>query len=190
MVPPDLEFARLMEQVRSGCPEAARRVFERYATKISMVVRRRLPQQLRNLYDTLDFTQDVWASFFHIPADRYTFANPEELIAFLTRLADYKVVETVRRRLRTARNGCPLPLDDVGSTTDTAPVAHVDTPSQQVMAQECWQKLVHDLLPRHKEILERLALGHTHQEVADQLGTHTKEIQRLLRRLEEARKLP
>jgi RNA polymerase sigma factor (sigma-70 family) len=188
MVPPDEKFARLMEQVRAGCPEAAQQIFDRYAWKISMVVRRRLPQQLRNLYDTIDFTQDVWASFFHIPPDRYTFANPDELVAFLSRLADNKVVETVRQRRHASQP--PLRLDEVGSTTATVPAAHADTPSQRLMAQECWQRLVHDLQPREKKILELRKLGYTHQEIADQLNTYTKEIQRLMRKLEEARELP
>jgi RNA polymerase sigma factor (sigma-70 family) len=190
MVTPDPVFARLMEQVRAGCPGAAQQVFDRYGKKIAMVVRRRLPRQMRNLYDTQDFTQDVWASFFDTPVHHYTFASPEELVAFLSRLAGNKVVESLRQRLRTARYACPLPLRETAATTETEPQARVDTPSQRAMAQECWQRLVQNLHSRQKEILERLKLGHTHQEIADQLHIPTKEIQRLLRRLEEAHRLP
>src|SRR3954454_4204180 len=97
------EFAALMRRVRAGNPEAAREVFERYSGHVRRVVRRRLHQRLRAQYDSLDLLQAIWASFFHVPIERYTFAKPDDLIAFLSRLAYNKAVEVFRRHLRTGQ---------------------------------------------------------------------------------------
>ena len=58
------EFALLMQSVREGSQEAARTLFERYGPHIRRVVRRKLHQKLRPQFDSVDFVQDVWASFF------------------------------------------------------------------------------------------------------------------------------
>src|ERR1700722_19418366 len=92
------DFRVLMERVRTGSDEAAREVFDRYSGHISRVVRRQLHQRLRSQYDSLDFLQAVWASFFALPPDQYRFHRSEDLIGFLSRMAYNKVVDVARRR--------------------------------------------------------------------------------------------
>ena len=68
---PDDEFRRLMERVRAGCPDAAQRGMQ--------PLRRAHPQdrpsppapRMRRQYDSIDFLQDVWASFFVAALDKY-----------------------------------------------------------------------------------------------------------------------
>src|SRR3954451_7111593 len=97
------DFQQLMERVRAGSPEAAREVFELYSGHVRRVVRRQLHQRLRSQYDSLDLLQAVWASFFQVPVERYTFASPDDLIPFLSRLAYNKVVEVFRRHFQTGQ---------------------------------------------------------------------------------------
>ena len=87
----DADFGTLMAQVQEGCTEAAQKLHEVYGPHILRAVRRRLHQRLRSKYDSLDFVQDVWASFFGDVPQKYTFAQPEDLVAFLSGMAQKKV---------------------------------------------------------------------------------------------------
>ncbi len=186
------EFAALLERARGGSQEAAEEIYRRYGDAVRRVVRRRLEQRLRRRYDSTDFTQLVWASFFCTPAQDWSFATPEALIAFLSRLATNKVIDTVRQQCETARRGDAQEESlDTGRSPDQddalvhALPAATHTPSQYVMANERWQHLVRNLPPGHRRIVEMLREGHTTVEIADQLGMDRKVIQRLINRLRE-----
>src|SRR5947209_4307143 len=99
----DQEFQALIQRLREGDAEAARTVYERYGEDIIRVVRRRLSRKLRSKFDSLDFVQDVWASFFARRPPENIFASPEALFAFLARVAQHKVIEATRQRLQTQK---------------------------------------------------------------------------------------
>lgn len=172
----------LLEQARGGCPRAARELFDQYGPAVQRVVRRRLQPQLRRQYDSDDFVQSAWASFFTSPRE-WAFATPEELVAFLSGVAYNKVVEKARQRLGTLRydlnREVPLPSPD-----DQLP-APTPTPSQHAQADERWQGLVEGLPPGHRRMLELLRDGHTHEEIAAHLRVDPKTIYRLVKRLEK-----
>src|SRR5205823_10333892 len=95
------DFEALMGRVRAGCPRAAQEVFDRYSDAVRRVVRRVLRDRLRAKYDSTDFVQSVWASFFLTPPERYNFDTPQQLVNFLSKVAFHKVVDEGRRRLAT-----------------------------------------------------------------------------------------
>ena len=86
-----------MERVRAGCPDAAKEVCSRYGGHIRIIVRRRLHQRMRRCYDSIDFLQDVWASFFSGPLGQYDFNDPQLLVKYLSDLAVHKVTDEYRR---------------------------------------------------------------------------------------------
>jgi len=140
----------------------------------------------------MDFAQSVWASFFDGSADRYSFLTPEELIAFLSRVAYNKVVDAMRKRLGTGQRARPLEtsLDEPHGSDQKAPLADelpspAHTPSQHVMADERWHKLTSNLPPGQVRILELLQAGHTQAEIVRQLKCDPKMIRALLGRLSE-----
>jgi RNA polymerase sigma factor (sigma-70 family) len=189
------DFAVLMRRARAGCPEAAREVFELFNPHVQRVVRRHLARRLRRRYDSQDFLQAVWASFFLIPAERYTFAHPDDLVNFLARIAANKVIETGRRQLQTLKNdvGRELPIEQlpagdgpIGAAAVSAePPGREPTPSQVAIAEERWCLLLRNQPPPRRRVLELLRQGHSLGEAAEQTGVHPKVIQRLLRKLNE-----
>jgi RNA polymerase sigma factor (sigma-70 family) len=177
------EFERLMAGVRAGDPQAGRELFERYGKHIQMVVRRRLHQNLRSQFDSLDFAQEAWASFFDIPPDRYTFQTPEELVAFLTRLVQNKMADAYRRRFpggKGAARALPPSTVEVEDQPDVE-----GTPSQFAMAKETWERFLEDKPPQVRQAMEMLRAGYSRQEIAQSLGIHPKMIQRLLQKLDD-----
>src|SRR5262245_50351321 len=97
------ELRDLMERLRQGSSEAAQELFETYGPHVLRVVRRKLDKKLRAKFDSTDFEQAVWASFFIYPTHGYHFEQPEELIAFLANLAHNKLVDALRQRYRTEK---------------------------------------------------------------------------------------
>jgi RNA polymerase sigma factor (sigma-70 family) len=194
MTSPREDFTLLMHRVRAGCPEAARRVFDDYGGHVLRVVRRKLHDRLRAQFDSLDFTQDVWASFFAVPPDRFTFQTPDELVRFLSRMACHKVIEVHRQRFDGGKRrlDAEQPLDAVsadGERPIDPPVAD-PTPSQCAIANERWEQILAGQPDDFRRVLELLRLGHTRKEIAQRLGLHPKRIQRLLHQLTQRVGLP
>jgi RNA polymerase sigma factor (sigma-70 family) len=185
------EFGRLMERVRAGCPEAARRVFAEYGGHIRRVVRRKLHQRLRAQFDSLDFTQDVWASFFTAPPEQFTFDTPESLVRFLARLAHNKVADQCRKDLRAQKRNAEVCSLDGGDGNEPVDLPRrAATPSQYAIANEHWERLLVGQPERNRLMLEMLREGHTQKEIAERLGMDASVIRRQLRRLTRRLGLP
>jgi RNA polymerase sigma factor (sigma-70 family) len=184
------EFEQLMQRVGAGSQDAARELFERYGHHVRRVVRKMLQHRLRRRYDSADFTQSVWASFFQVPAENYSFPTPESLVAFLSQIACNKVLEVTRKRLGTSchnmerEQSLDTPHPEQGGNVGEALHARQASPSQYVIADERWQRMIRGLPPGHRRVLELLRDGHSHVEIAEKLGVDRKVIQRLLEHLE------
>jgi RNA polymerase sigma factor (sigma-70 family) len=181
-------FEELLTRMQAGDGAVIGTLFTQYSDSVRRVVRRLLHARLRRRYDSADFVQSVWASFVDLPQADYSFGTPEELVAFLSRIAYNKVVRTTRQRLGTEKHDMrrEQSLDSPGR--NEAPLATTlpgasHTPSQYVMADERWEKIIQGLPPGHVRVLELLRDGHSHVEIIDDLGVPRKVIQRLLHRL-------
>jgi RNA polymerase sigma factor (sigma-70 family) len=175
------EFSQLMQRVQAGCPEAAQEVYDRYSAHVRRVVRRQLHQRMRAQFDSADFLQLVWASFFRTATDRYEFKDPKALVSFLCHVAFNKVVAAFhhqRREKRSIEREQALQIDVADRRVRKEP-----SPSELAIANECWERMLAGQPERGQTILEMLRQGHTHDEIADRLQLHPKVVQRLLRRI-------
>ncbi len=183
----DDEFRLLMERVRAGCPDAAREMCDRYGGHIRRVVRRRLHRSMRPQYDSMDFLQDVWASFFTTPREKFAFDTPDALVGFLAELAYHKVADASRKNFRTKKSnlGSVRPLDHDDPDLDL-PVRG-PTPSQFAVANERWERMLEGQPAHHRLLLEMLRQGHGQKEIAERTGLHPKLIQRFLLKIAQKR---
>ncbi len=94
---PEVSFQALMDEVRQGSQDAAWTLLETYGPHVHRVVRRMLSAELRSKFDSVDFVQSVWLSFFANRSQVCDFAQPEQLVAYLAAMARNKVVTEVRR---------------------------------------------------------------------------------------------
>ncbi len=177
------EFDCFMSRLREGNPKAIEELCERYGGHIRRAVRRKLEQRLRRQYDSIDFMQEVWASFIAVPPEDYTFVTPGQLVTYLTRMAANKVVDAMRDRAKSVRRD--LARDVPGKAVAGKAIAPNPTPSQVAIADERWQQLLEGLTANQRQVVELLQQGHTHEEVAFLLNIHPKAIQRLIRKLAE-----
>src|SRR5262249_40948813 len=58
------ELTDFLRRIQAGDDGAARELLSRYEAEVRLVVRRQLPRLLRSRFDSLDFLQSVWGSFF------------------------------------------------------------------------------------------------------------------------------
>jgi RNA polymerase sigma-70 factor (ECF subfamily) len=182
------DFERLMKSASAGNLDARSELFERYGKAIQMVVRYRMDRRLRSQFDSLDFAQDAWASFFHLPFENYTFQTPEDLVAFLTRVVSHKLIDAYRKRCRhTKKSG--REFRRIQSNVDEQ-TARQPTPSHVAIVAEEWQRLLKDKPPKIQRALEMLRDGYSQREIAHRLGLNVKRIQRLIQRLNERVKSP
>ena len=186
------EFQALMERVRAGCPDAARKVHDLYSIHIRRVIRRQLHQRLRTQFDSIDFLQDIWLSFFQSPLEKYTFPDQDSLIGFLASLAQHKVADECRRRLEYQKYNlnAEQSLEGDGRKAAVDPPQRAPTPSQVAMAKERWEGMVDGQPDPYRLMLQMLRQGHTHLEIAEKTGLHPKMIQRLLQKMAKKQDLP
>lgn len=177
------DFDSLMRRVRQGSQGAAREVLEYYGPYIIQVIRHRLTRDLRSKYDSGDFLQAVWASFFAAVPQKLMFGRPEALAAYLAAMARNKVVEALRQRRGTQKYDVARELSLYGPSGSrwAEPAARQPTPSQLAVAREEWDRLQEGLPERYRRILELLRDGYTHEEIARALSLNEKTIRRVIR---------
>jgi RNA polymerase sigma-70 factor (ECF subfamily) len=181
------EFKNLMQRVRDGSEDAARELLDRYGEHILRVVRRKLSRELRSKFDSVDFVQAVWASFFVGAPKQRDFDRPQALIAFLVTLAQNKVIDAVRQRMQSQKYNInrERALDGSVSADAAGLAAREPTPSQVAVANDEWRRLLADLPARYQRMLELLRQGHTQKDIARELGVNEKTVRRVLDKLNE-----
>jgi RNA polymerase sigma-70 factor (ECF subfamily) len=179
---PASEFNQLMDGIRAGSQDAAWELLERIGPHVHRVVSRMLVRELRSKFDSMDFVQAVWASFFVNRRQIASFARPEQLIGFLVGMARNKVIDEHRRRVRTEKwdvrreNSVETEITSIEeSDVPTEPSA-----SQFAIARECWRKLIDGQPELHRQIVVRKYMGDTHEEIAATLGINRRTVTRVL----------
>jgi RNA polymerase sigma factor (sigma-70 family) len=170
-----------LARIQAGDEAAARELLTRYEAEVRLVVRRQLPRLLRSRFDSLDFLQSVWGSFFRrVRSGPAKFEDSRHLVAFLARAAKNKVIDEYRRaasRKQDMHREEPLWAD---GTRPKEVAADIDTPSELAQANEVFVRL-RELLPAERRtILELKAEGLSSQDIGERLGISERTVQRVL----------
>jgi RNA polymerase sigma-70 factor (ECF subfamily) len=180
------EFRASMQRLCEGSDDAAWNLVSSYGSIIQRVVRRSLHRELRSKFDSVDFVQAVWASFFR---NRELFANldnPGSLIGFLSAVARNKVLQEIRKRTKTAktdiRRECAL---DGGEAQDSRLRDREPSPSQWAIARERWNSIVVDQSDQHRRVIEMRIAGATYEEIGTALEMSERTARRVIDRLVE-----
>jgi RNA polymerase sigma factor (sigma-70 family) len=179
----------LLARIKDGDEGAARELLTRYESKVRLVVRRQLPRLLRSRFDSLDFLQSVWGSFFHrIRTGPVDLDDEQNLITFLAWAARNKVIDEYRRAATQKQDIKREERLELGGEGDER-LASGDTPSQLAEAHEIYDHL-RDLLPADRRIiLELKAAGYSSREIGDRLGMSERTVQRVLEDLKDRARL-
>jgi DNA-directed RNA polymerase specialized sigma24 family protein len=140
---------------------------------------------MRPSFDSLDFAQDVWASFFAEDAAPRVFKTPAEFVAFLAKLAHNKVVDASRRRLKApGHEEAPVRSIDDSLTFDKDQlVARQPTPSQVVSKEDEWTTFLQGQKLLYRRIYILFREGKTLLQIAEELNIHVRTVNRVVNRL-------
>lgn len=180
-LPEENEISDFLDRIQDGDQDAARNLLARYEAEVRLVVRRQLPRLLRSRFDSLDFLQSVWGSFFRRVREGTTeFEDSRHLVAFLARAAKNKVIDEYRRAASQKQN---MHREESLWTDADRPRELADrgeTPSQVAEAHEAFHRLS-SLVPEDRRIvLELKAQGLSSREIGERLGVSERTIQRVI----------
>jgi RNA polymerase sigma factor (sigma-70 family) len=184
MIATEDDFGQLIAQIREGSESAAWRLIELYGPHIRRVVRRNLDPRLRPKFDSVDFVQAVWASFFREPAQIRAFETPKQIIGYLAATARFKVMDETRRCLHSQKHNInrERPLDD--STVKSDPrIASGANPQDIAIAREVWNRLMAGQTTRHQQIVRLRFAGASYLEIAKTLDIAERTARSVIERL-------
>ena len=180
---PANSFQEAMSRLRDGDDQAAWDLIKEYEPHLRRVIRRKLDARMQSKFDSIDFAQMVWTSFFSDPAKLVQFQDREHLLQYLVRVAKNKFVDEYRRRMRTEKHGASRECSLQDSANRLRLPKSGSTPSQYAMARERWRILMTNQSQRDQEIVRLRIGGATFDEIAKELAIGEKTVRRVLDRL-------
>ncbi|HWB09355.1 MAG TPA: sigma-70 family RNA polymerase sigma factor [Pirellulales bacterium] len=173
-------FSELMEQVRLGSHQAAEELWRQYGPYVVHVVRRSLHHRLRARFDSQDFAQAAWASFFAELPRAAQLDTPAALVGFLSRIARNKVI-VEHRRLHGPERNVKRQRQLRSSAADRRYVdPKLPTPSQQAAAEDMVEQVTADQPPLYGRVVQMRLDGMGTVEIARQENTTTRTVRRVL----------
>ena len=192
----DVDFAVLMKLARSGDEIAIRQVVREFEDDVRKVVRARLPRALRSQFDSMDFVQKVWGSFWAGDSDpTQVFDNRRHLRGYLAGMVGNKVLAEYHRQTRTEKYDLtreePLYLRKGDRTTPREIPSKDPSPSQAALVEDRIDELTAGRDGVDRDIVRLRSEGLTHREIASQVKRDERTVRRVLEAVQqrwEARK--
>ena len=186
----DDDLTQTLKEAQRGDQQAWEKLFHEYYPKVRRVVRRKLGQSMRSVYDSTDFASDVMKSLA-ANLDRLDFPSSEHLIAFLAQVAEQKVIDEHRRR-RTLKRDVTREqrLEAASESTPIQLASHSPTASQVAQANEAAESLLMQRDEMERRIIRMRLNGHDNNDIADLTGWNIRKVQRFLKNLHDSFQSP
>jgi RNA polymerase sigma factor (sigma-70 family) len=178
------EFCDLLDRAFDGSEEAAAELVARYGDALRRAIRRALGRRLRPMFDSIDFAQDVWLSFFRRKAEMPRFERPEELIAFVIGMGRRKVAAVARDRLVRQRHNINRVLSSEESMAKAREIPDGrPAPMEVAIRKECLERFISRHPERDRRIIELRLQGLNDEQVAHWLGIAINTVRRFWAKL-------
>jgi RNA polymerase sigma factor (sigma-70 family) len=174
-------FEELIRRVRAGDQEAAAELVRTYEPAIRRAARIRLTDsRLRRVFDSMDISQSVFASFFLRAAlGQYELDRPERLLRLLVSMSRKKLADHVREE-QAARRDYRRVQD--GPNQEKRLLASDSSPSQQVVLDELLREFRLRLSPDERRLADLRAAGHNWAQIAAEIGDGAEALRKKLSR--------
>lgn len=180
-----LNLPALIARARAGDDAAIREILGLFEDDVRRMVRSQLPRALRSQFDSMDFAQAVWQSFFEdLKTRSEEFESASHLRGFLKGVARNKVFEQYRRLTRTEKYSLAKEERLYVRRGDREVTRELPspgpTPSQTFQAGDRLAKLTAGRPPREVEILTLRHQGMTIEEIAHHIGINERTVRRTI----------
>jgi RNA polymerase sigma factor (sigma-70 family) len=184
-MPSETDISDLIARAKAGDEAAIREFLIRFEQEVRIMVRGRLPKKLRTQFDSMDFVQAVWQSFFaDLQKDSREFENVHHLRRFLAGVARNKVYEEHRRLTRTEKYALAreqrLYVRRGSREVQRELISPEPTPSQAVQASDRLAQLIAGCTPREVQVITLRHQGMTFEEIAARTGVHERSVRRII----------
>ncbi len=183
-----------LEQLADGNSEPATRIYEHYFERIANLARRRMSPAYRRVTDEEDVAQSVMQSLFEgISRGRYPeLSSRENLWRLLVVMTARKAINVVEKQRAMKRGGGRVRGESILQTPDQIAAGldqfqGSDTTPDFLMelAEESNKQLARLPEPIMRQIARLKMEGYTNAEIAEQLNTTTRTIERKLQKIRE-----
>ncbi len=184
-MPNEPDISDLIARAKAGDETAIREFLSRFEPEVRMMVRGRLPRMLRTQFDSMDFVQAVWQSFFaDLQSSSRQFENVHHLRGFLAGVARNKVYEEHRRLTRTKKHALAreqsLYVRRGSRELELARISPEPTPRQAVQASDRLAQLVARCSPLEAQIITLRHQEMTFDEIARRTGVSERSVRRII----------
>jgi RNA polymerase sigma-70 factor (ECF subfamily) len=177
-------FVEVIGRLQAGDKVAAEAVFNRFASQLVVLARKRLNTRLRQKVDEEDVVQSVFKSFFVRHADgQFTLENWNSLWGLLIRI-------TLRKCNRWSERFQAGGGRDLGKEVSPAPatdsvaaweaVARDPSPSEAAVLAETIEKLLEGFSDKEREIVTLRLAGYTVPEISREVKSAQRTVERRL----------
>jgi RNA polymerase sigma-70 factor (ECF subfamily) len=168
-------FHDLIERIRKGDESAAAELVRTYEPAIRRAARiRMLDPRLRRVFDSMDISQSVFASFFARAAlGQYELNKPQQLVRLLVDMSRKKLADHVRAE-RADRRDYRRVRQQGSSEILTAR----DNPAKEAASKELLQEFRNRLSRRDRELADQRALGRNWHEIAADQGESSEALRK------------
>ena len=181
----DDDFSDCMARAKAGDPAAIREFLSRFEEEVRIMVRARLPRKLRSRFDSVDFVQAVWQSFFSdLDEHGLHFDSEQHLRKFLAGVVRNKVFEQHRRLTRTEKYDLAreerLYVRRGDRDVPREVISPEPSPSQAAQASDRLEQLTAGCSPLEVVVITLRHQGLTFAEIATQTGVNERTARRII----------
>ncbi len=173
-----------LQRYREGDPHAAKELHDRYAHRLIALARSRISKKLARRVDPEDIVQSVYRSFFARAEDgRFVFEKSGDLWRLLSSITINKVlrqVQTHRRKKRSIDLEQSVSSDATGWGLPAQVLASEPSPSDALAMIEEMEKVMSELDPLQRRVLEMRLQGHSTEQIATDCSRSERTVRRLL----------
>jgi RNA polymerase sigma factor (sigma-70 family) len=188
--------ADLVGRWRNGDQQAADELFQRYTARLIALARTRQPAALLHRFDPEDVVQSAYRSFFVRARDGRVEVQPgADLWQLLVAIMLHKLQHQVRRNTadkRTVAREQHFGNEDSLRGVQAQLEADGPSPAEAAALADELERVMRDLDPVHRQIVELRLQGYNHEEIADQTQRSECTVRRVLsslkRELEDRRR--
>lgn len=159
-------FADFISRIRAGDATAAEELVKEYEPLVRREIRMRMiDSRMSRVYDSVDFSQAVLASFFLRAGEgEYELKDPQDLVRLLMSMARNKIASGARRLLSDKRDG---QRRDVEQPTLEQVPEFTDTPSSAIELIELIDEAKRRLTEEERVLAEYRRQGKSWEEIAE-----------------------
>jgi RNA polymerase sigma-70 factor (ECF subfamily) len=185
----DDQSANLLARWRQGDRGAADILFQRYASRLIDLARRRRPARLAHLVDPEDVVQSVYRSFFSAAREgRYEVQRGGDLWRLLVTITLNKLYHQVKRNTRAKRAAdreCHLIDADGAAGVPLHLLSQEPSPAEAAALTDELEQLFTKLGPLERRMVELRLQGYQLDEIAERTDRSERTVRRVLEEVKE-----